>query len=83
MAKKKDVHVVISSDPEQLTGGASTPLFDCAPVFIASSTHKLAQKAFIDAQDFRDETSITYPVDRARLDVSSQLLTPAKVVLAQ
>ena len=81
--KKKDVHVVISSDPEQLTGCASTPLFDCAPVFIASSTHKLAQKAFIDAQDFCGETLITYPLDRARLDVSSQLLTPAKVVPAQ
>jgi LysR family transcriptional regulator for metE and metH len=81
--QKEDVDVVISSDPEQLAGVAFTPLFDYAPVFVASSKHKLAQKAFIDAQDFRGETLITYPVDRARLDVFSQLLTPAKVVPAQ
>ena len=81
--QKEDVHVVISSDPEQLAGVAFTPLFDCAPVLVASSKHKLAQKAFIDAQNFRGETSITYPVDRARLDMISQLLTPAKVVPAQ
>jgi LysR family transcriptional regulator for metE and metH len=31
------------------------------------------------AEDFRDELLITYPVDRARLDVFSELLTPAKV----
>ena len=55
------------------------PLFDYAPVFVAASNHPLAQKPFIEAEDFRDETLITYPVDRARLDVFSQLLTPAKI----
>ena len=33
----------------------------------------------IEAADFAGETLITYPVDRARLDVFSQLLIPAKV----
>jgi LysR family transcriptional regulator for metE and metH len=56
-----------------------SPLFDYEPVFVASSQHALAQKPWIDAQDFRDELLITYPVDRARLDVFSQLLMPAKV----
>ena len=77
--QKEDVDVVISSDPENLTGVEFTPLFDYAPVFVASSKHPLATKNFIEAQDFRNETLITYPVDRARLDVFSQLLTPAKV----
>ena len=31
------------------------------------------------AEDFRDELLITYPVDRSRLDVFTELLTPAKV----
>ena len=56
-----------------------TPLFDYEPVFVAASQHPLADKAFVEAEDFRGETLITYPVDRARLDVFSQLLTPAKV----
>ncbi|WP_121633662.1 LysR family transcriptional regulator [Tropicibacter alexandrii] len=76
---KEEVDVVVSSDPEDLAGVTFTPLFDYAPVFVASAQHPLAQKAFIEAQDFRGETLITYPVDRARLDIFSQLLTPAKV----
>ena len=77
--QKEDVDVVISSDPENLAGVEFTPLFDYAPVFVASSKHPLASKTFIDALDFRNETLIIYPVDRARSDVFSQLLTPAKV----
>jgi LysR family transcriptional regulator for metE and metH len=77
--EKEEVDVVISSDPEELPGVTFTPLFDYAPVFVASAQHPLARKRFIEAKDFRAETLITYPVERARLDVFSQLLTPAKV----
>lgn len=76
---KEDVDVVISSDPETLSGVTFTPLFDYSPVFVAASTHPLAEKPFIEAEDFRGETLITYPVERSRLDIFSQLLTPAKV----
>ena len=47
-------------------------------MFVASSTHPLAAKPFVEASDFRDQTLITYPVERTRLDVFSQLLIPAK-----
>lgn len=77
--QKEKVDLVVSSDPEDLPGVTFLPLFDYEPVFVAGSNHPLAQKDFIDAEDFRTETLITYPVDRARLDVFSQLLTPAKV----
>lgn len=77
--QKEEVDVVISSDPEVLPGIEFTPLFDYSPVFVASGQHPLAQKEWIDAADFRDETLITYPVERSRLDIFSQLLTPAKV----
>ncbi len=76
---KEDVDLVVSSDPEDMPGVTFVELFDYAPVFVAASTHPLAQKAYIDAQDFRNETLITYPVERQRLDVFSQLLIPAKV----
>jgi len=76
---KQDVDVVISSDPEDLAGVEFVPLFDYAPVFVASSAHPLAAKPYVEAEDFRGQTLITYPVDRARLDIFSQLLTPAKV----
>lgn len=77
--QKEDVDIVISSDPEDLAGVTFTPLFDYHPVFVAAASHPLAAKPFIAAEDFRGQTLITYPVERARLDVFSQLLTPAKV----
>jgi LysR family transcriptional regulator for metE and metH len=77
--RKEEVDLVISSDPEDLPGTDFTPLFDYEPVFVAASSHPLAQRAFIEAKDFAGETLITYPVDRERLDVFSQLLTPNKV----
>lgn len=77
--QKEGVDLVVSSDPETLPNIDFTPLFDYEPVFVASSKHPLAQKEFIEAEDFRGQTLITYPVERSRLDVFSQLLTPAKV----
>lgn len=77
--QKEDVDLVISSDPEDLPGIIFKPLFDYEPVFVASSQHPLAQKPYVEAEDFRDEVLITYPVDRSRLDVFTELLTPAKV----
>jgi LysR family transcriptional regulator for metE and metH len=76
---REEVDLVVSSDPEDLPGVTFVPLFDYEPVFVASSQHPLAQKEWIEAEDFRDETLITYPVERTRLDVFSQLLIPAKV----
>ena len=77
--QKEEVDLVVSSDPEDIEGVTFTPLFDYEPVFVASAKHPLAQKPFVVAEDFRDEMLITYPVERARLDVFSQLLLPAKV----
>jgi LysR family transcriptional regulator, regulator for metE and metH len=77
--QREEVDLVVSSDPEKLDGVAFHPLFDYHPVFVASAQHPLAAKAFVEAEDFRDETLITYPVDRSRLDVFTEMLTPAKV----
>ncbi|SMP13779.1 LysR family transcriptional regulator, regulator for metE and metH [Shimia sagamensis] len=77
--QKEEVDLVVSSDPENMPNVSFSHLFDYAPVFVASSQHPLAQKEFVEAEDFRGETLITYPVERSRLDVFSQLLTPAKV----
>ena len=76
---RQDVDLVISSDPEDLPGIDFTPLFDYEPVFVCAADHPLAAKPFISAEDFADQTLITYPVERPRLDVFSQLLFPAGV----
>ncbi|MBM2294142.1 LysR family transcriptional regulator [Sulfitobacter pseudonitzschiae] len=76
---KEEVDLVVSSDPEELAGVEFIELFDYAPVFVASKDNPLAAIPYIEAEDFRDQTLITYPVERSRLDVFSQLLNPAKV----
>ena len=76
---KEDVDLVVSSDPESLAGITFSHLFDYAPVFVASSQNVLSEKPYIDAEDFYGQTLITYPVERTRLDVFSQLLIPARV----
>ena len=76
---REEVDLVVSSDPEEIDGVTFTPLFDYEPRFVAAANHPLAAKPFIEAEDFRAEVLITYPVERARLDVFTGLLTPAKV----
>lgn len=77
--EREEVDLVISSDPDDIDGVTFIPLFDYAPVFIASEAHRLADKAYIEAEDLRDENLFTYPMDRSRLDVFKELLTPARV----
>jgi LysR family transcriptional regulator for metE and metH len=74
-----DVDLVISSNPEPLPGIVAQPLFDYAPTLVASAQNPLAAKTMIAAEDLRDQTLITYPVSRDKLDVFTDLLTPARV----
>lgn len=76
---REDVDLVISSNPEALPGLVANPLFDYQPTFVASAQNPLAGKAMIEAADFRDQTLITYPVPRDKLDVFTDLLTPARI----
>ena len=76
---REDVDLVVASDPENLAGVTFEPLFDYEAMFVAASAHPLAKSDWVEAEDFRDQTLITYPVDRTRLDVFSQLLIPARV----
>ena len=76
---REEVDLVISSDPETIPDVQFNPLFDYAPTLVAPANSPLAAKPFVEAADFADQTLITYPVERARIDIFTQLLTPAKV----
>jgi LysR family transcriptional regulator for metE and metH len=76
---REEVDLVISSDPLRLDGVIYNPLFDYHPTFVASKDNPLAQKDWVGAEDFRNEVLITYPVSRDKLDIFTELLTPAKV----
>ena len=76
---REEVDLVISSNPEPLPGVTFNPLFDYQPIFIASSQNPLAAKPMIEAEDFRDQVLITYPVGRDKLDIFTEMLTEARV----
>lgn len=75
---REDLDLVISSDPEQIDGVTFHPLFEYRPTLVCSASSPLAALDRITPDDLRDQMLITYPVDRARLDVFSQFLVPAR-----
>jgi LysR family transcriptional regulator for metE and metH len=77
--RREEVDFVISSDPVALPGVTFTPLFDYEPKFVCARGHRLAENDWIEAEDFADEIVLHYPVERAKLDIFTQLLTPARV----
>lgn len=80
---REEIDLVISSDPEDVADVTYQPLFDYAPTLVVPAGHPLVGKGHADPSDLAAETLITYPMDRARLDVFSQFLTPAGVEPAQ
>lgn len=74
-----DADMVISSDPEDLPGIIFEPLFDYHPLLAVPAARPLARREFAEPVDLASETLITYPMDRARLDVFSHFLDPAGV----
>lgn len=76
---REEVDLVISSDPVDLPGIVFNPLFDYEPRLVAAAGNPLAAREEVTAEDFRDQVLITYPVPRDRLDVFTELLTPARV----
>ncbi|MEZ5885700.1 MAG: LysR substrate-binding domain-containing protein [Paracoccaceae bacterium] len=77
--RREEVDLVITSDPEKLDDVIFHPLFDYHPTLVAAAQNPIAAKTYVEAEDFRDQVLITYPVDRSRLDVFTTLLTPARV----
>ena len=72
-----DLDMVVSSDPVENDAVLYVPLFRYELVLAVSRQSPLAGKKWILPDDITDQTLITYPVDRERLDVFSAFLGPA------
>jgi len=77
--KRGDVDLVVTSDPQILSGIHYEPLFSYQPMLAVSRHHTLASKAYVEPEDLSDETLITYPVEQERLDIFNLFLDPAGV----
>ncbi|CAM3852736.1 LysR family transcriptional regulator [Vreelandella rituensis] len=76
---REQLDLVITADPQPIAGVHYEPLFRYEGLLAVARQHSLAAKPFVTAQDLREETLITYPVEHSRLDVFTQFLDPAGV----
>lgn len=75
--------VVIGGLPNKISEKLSSlehlPLFKFEIMAVLSTGHALRSKARLSAEDFSNETLITYPVPEERIDVIKQVLKPANI----
>lgn len=74
---KADVAIV--SEIDHAESVAYHPLFRFEIVALIAKDHALAKKDILQAEDFADETLITYPVPDEMLDIVRQVLKPANI----
>ncbi|PEQ14989.1 LysR family transcriptional regulator [Piscirickettsia salmonis] len=74
-----DLDLVITSDPQQLDAVEYLPLFKYELVLAVSESNPLAGSKFVMPDQLADQTLITYPVDKQRLDIFTAFLDPADV----
>jgi LysR family transcriptional regulator for metE and metH len=74
-----DLDLVITADPIEDASLAYLPLFSYEAQLALPRGHPLAARPWIEPPDLANETLITYPVDRSRLDVFKSFLEPAGV----
>lgn len=74
-----EVDLVLTSDPQPIGGVSYLPLFSYEMQIALSNDHALLAKPFLVAGDLMQETVITYPVERERLDIFNHFLTPAGI----
>ncbi|WP_372880209.1 LysR family transcriptional regulator [Psychromonas sp.] len=77
--KRGNLDLVVTSDPQPIEGIVYIPLFSYQSLLALSRHHRLAHKVYIDAEDLSQETLITYPVEKERLDIFNRFLIPEGV----
>ena len=76
---RANTDLIITSDIRKSNEITYIPLFKYQLLLAVSNQHPLAAEACILAEDMYDDTLITYPVERERLDIFTRFLTPAGV----
>ncbi|MCH6256319.1 LysR family transcriptional regulator [Puniceicoccaceae bacterium K14] len=75
---KADLVIVSHAKPRK--GIIYHPLFRYETQALLPHGHVLLSKNYLTAQNFKDETLITYPIDCERLDILREILGPAGIV---
>ncbi|MGO3561997.1 LysR family transcriptional regulator [Pseudomonas helleri] len=81
--ERGDLDLVVTSDPVDLPGITYVPLFGYEALLAIEKHHALREKPYLEPTDIADQTLITYPIERNRLDIFSRFLDPADIEPAQ
>lgn len=76
---KRDLHWVLTADPQPNTNIQYTPIFQYETVLVCRPEHPLAQFTQITPEQLADAKLITYPVNAQRLDLFTEFLQPAGI----
>lgn len=74
--KNYDVDMVITSDPIDDKNFSYFPLFEYQMLMVMANENMLATKKYLQPQDLQEQTLLTYPVAKNRLDIFNYFLTP-------
>ncbi|MCG9679843.1 HTH-type transcriptional regulator MetR [Vibrio sp. Isolate24] len=74
-----ELDLVITSDIQPRSEVHYEPLFDFEMRLVTATTHPLASKTSIEPEDLANETMLSYPVQKNRLDVVKHFLQPAGI----
>ncbi|TAA47445.1 MULTISPECIES: LysR family transcriptional regulator [Corallincola] len=78
-----DIDLLITPDPIQREGVLFSPVFEYEQVLVVHKDNPLSSVTQLTPEMLSDQTLITYPVAKERLDIFSQFLQPAQVMPKQ
>ncbi|WP_298141452.1 LysR family transcriptional regulator [uncultured Acinetobacter sp.] len=79
LLQHSEFDLLITADPIALKGIEYFAIFEYESRLVLSQTHPLVRAESISVQDLAEETLITYPVDKHRLDIMAKLFIPANI----
>ncbi|WP_425665905.1 HTH-type transcriptional regulator MetR [Vibrio tubiashii] len=74
-----ELDLVITSDIQPRSEVHYEPLFDFEMRLVTSTSHPLASKECIEPEHLAEQTMLSYPVQKSRLDVVKHFLQPAGI----
>ena len=74
-----ELDLVITSDIQPRSEVHYEPLFDFEMRLVTATNHPLAANTYVEPSDLENETMLSYPVQKNRLDVVKHFLHPAGI----
>lgn len=79
LLQNAEFDLLITADPIALKDIEYFPIFEYESRLVLSNTHPLVRLEHVTVQDLAEETLITYPVDKHRLDIMAHLFIPENI----